>query len=110
MRNSIWTTVRSDRGAVVSDLQARTEPVRACLLLCAMLLARIGGVTVIPKEPRKQINLRLDSATMHVLRAASESSGISMTNLIRAAILAHYGDGQASRVAQTLGRAVEASR
>jgi uncharacterized protein (DUF1778 family) len=75
-----------------------------------MLLARIGGVTVIPKEPRKQMNLRLDNATMHVLRAASETSGISMTNLIRAAIWAHYGAGQASRVAHTLSRAVEASR
>ena len=65
---------------------------------------------MIQKEPRKQMNLRLDSATMRVLRAASETSGISMTTLIRAAIWVHYGDGQASRVAHTLSRAVEASR
>ncbi len=59
---------------------------------------------------RRQLNVRLDPGTMEVLRSASEASGISMTDLIRASIRAQYGDGQAARAARAMARAVEASR
>ena len=58
----------------------------------------------------RQLNVRLDPGTMDVLRSASEASGISMTDLIRASIRAQYGDGQAARVARAMTQAVESIR
>lgn len=59
---------------------------------------------------RRQLNVRLDPGTMDVLRSASEASGISMTDLIRASIRAQYGEGEAARAARAMAQAVEASR
>lgn len=56
---------------------------------------------------RRQLNVRLDTGTMDLLRSASEVSGISMTDLIRASIRAQYGAGEDRRVTEAVKRAAQ---